>query len=83
LRVLKAGGTGCAVLDDAASLAHVALGFLVRAAPDALWPLRLIVFALFVAYEVVEDRAYRSTGRAKCDLLEFMLGWLAVEAVGL
>ena len=66
----------CAIFDDIWSYGHFVLGILTKAL-SMYWPLVAgIVFIVFVIYEATEDYVKRERGRAKCDLLEYILGYL-------
>jgi len=72
----------CFIFDDAYSVLHAVLGAAVRvAAHMGLHVTALLTILAFIVYEVVEDRVTGGYGRAKCDVLEFIVGFLAADAL--
>lgn len=75
--------TSCAIFDDYESFAHLLTGIIVK-----LWSLNdklvfasIILYILFILYEIIEDRLHRKTGKAKCDILEFIIGYLLADII--
>ena len=69
----------CAIFDDLYSYGHFALGILTKMLA-MYWPLVAgMIFIVFTIYESIEDYVKRERGRAKCDLLEYILGYLYAD----
>jgi len=68
----------CVIMDDAASIAHFALGIAVHVMPPLY---ALIAVTLFYVYEIVEDYVTKARGRAKCDIAEFIMGYVTGETI--
>ena len=71
----------CFVFDDMWSYLHTLWGMLTRIAVHFMPWLSLLMFTGFVIYEVVEDRWLREVGRAKCDIMEYVIGYTLADIV--
>ena len=69
----------CAIFDDVKSISHFILGLLSKIVKQYNVTIVLLFYVIFIVYEIVEDKVTHGRGRAKCDILEYIIGYILAD----